>query len=95
MSKNTKDRVKFSRKLVALPTWMKIYIVIHVSNLKPYLNNIQSRNIIAKPRIDLKQKENKEAKVILAKKVRKVRRSVQNVRELFVKWKNLPTEETN
>lgn len=74
---------------------MKIYIVIHVSNLKPYLNNIQSRNIIAKPRIDLKQKENKEAKVILAKKVRKVRRSVQNVRELFVKWKNLPTEETN
>ena len=41
---------------VALPTWMKIHQVIHVSNLKPYHSdpNDEQRNVITRPSIDLK-----------------------------------------
>ena len=43
---------------VALPTWMKIHPVIHVSNLKSYHPDPDDdqRNVITRPSIDLKQR---------------------------------------
>jgi len=82
---------------VALPTWMKIYPVIHVSNLKPYHPdpNDDSRNATVRPDIDLKHTCEKEVEEILADRVRKVGRPVRRVLEFLVKWRNLPAEETS
>ncbi|TYK22323.1 uncharacterized protein E5676_scaffold1428G00330 [Cucumis melo var. makuwa] len=82
---------------VALPTWMKIYPVIHVSNLKSYHQDTEDlqRNIVTHPIIDLSQKEDKDVKEILAKRVRRGRRPARRIHEYLVKWKNLPVEETS
>ena len=82
---------------VALPTWMKIHPVIHVSNLKPYYQDPDDmqRNAIARPAINLSQKESKEVEEILAERVRKGRRPTRRIHEYLVKWKNLPVEETS
>ena len=82
---------------VALPTWMKIHPVIHVSNLKPYYQDPDDmqRNAIARPAINLSQKESKEVEEILAERVRMGRRPTRRIHEYLVKWKNLPVEETS
>ncbi|KAA0053608.1 reverse transcriptase [Cucumis melo var. makuwa] len=82
---------------VALPTWMKIYPVIHVSNLKPYHQDAEDlqRNIVTRPIIDLSQKEDKDVKEILVEQVRRGRRPTRRIHEYLVKWKNLPVEETS
>ncbi|KAA0063945.1 reverse transcriptase [Cucumis melo var. makuwa] len=82
---------------VALPTWMKIYPVIHVSNLKPYHQDTEDlqRNIVTRPIIDLSQKEDKDVEEILAERVRRGRRPARRIHEYLVKWKNLPVEETS
>ena len=82
--------------IVALPTWMKIHPIIHVSNLKPYHPNPDDnqRNVITRPTIDLKQTNSKEIEEILVNKVRKIGRPVRRIYECLVKWKNLPTKET-
>ncbi|KAA0060750.1 reverse transcriptase [Cucumis melo var. makuwa] len=82
---------------VALPTWMKIYPVIHVSNLKPYHQDTEDlqRNIVTRPIIDLSQKEDKDVEEILVERVRRGRRPTRRIHEYLVKWKNLPMEETN
>ena len=69
---------------VALPTWMKIYPVSHVSNLKPYHPNPNDdqRNVITRPSIDLKQRDNKEIEEILADRVRKIGRPIRTIRVL-------------
>ncbi|KAL0554684.1 hypothetical protein IC582_008611 [Cucumis melo] len=61
---------------VALPTWMKIYPVIHVSNLKLYHQDTEDlqQNIVTRPIIDLSQKEDKDVEEILAERVKKGRR---------------------
>ena len=76
---------------------MKIHPVIHVSNLKPYHSDPDDdqRNVITRPSIDLKQRDNKEIEEILANRVRKIGRPVGTIHEFIVKWKNLPMEETN
>ena len=63
---------------VALPTWMKIHPVIHVSNLKPYHPNPDDdqRNIITRLSIDLKQRDSTEIEEILAERDRKIGRPV-------------------
>ncbi|TYK28654.1 reverse transcriptase [Cucumis melo var. makuwa] len=55
---------------VVLPTWMKIYPVIHVSNLKPYHQDTEDlqRNIVTRPIIDLSQKEDKDVEEILTER---------------------------
>ena len=82
---------------VALPTWMKIHPVIHVSNLKPYYQDPDDmqRNAIARPAINLSQKESKEVEEFLAERVRMGRRPTRRIHEYLVKWKNLPVEETS
>ncbi|KAA0067362.1 reverse transcriptase [Cucumis melo var. makuwa] len=82
---------------VALPTWMKIYPVIHVSNLKSYHQDTEDlqQNIVTRPIIDLNQKEDKEVEEILAERVRRGRRPARRIHEYLVKWKNLPVEETS
>ena len=81
----------------ALPIWMKIHQIIHMSNFKPYHPdpNDDQRNVITRPSIDLKQRDNKEIEEILAGRVRKIERPVQTIHEFLVKWKNLPMEETS
>ena len=61
---------------VALPTWMKIHLVIHVSNLKPYHldQDHDSHNFIIRVGITLKQKDIKEVTEILVDRVKKVGR---------------------
>ena len=68
---------------VALPTWMKIHPVIHVSNLKSYHPdpNDDQRNATTIRSIDLKTKNIKEVEAILTDRVRKVGRPVQRIRE--------------
>ncbi|TYJ97412.1 reverse transcriptase [Cucumis melo var. makuwa] len=82
---------------VALPTWMKIYPVIHVSNLKPYHQNTEDlqQNVVICLIIDLSQKEDKDVEEILAERVRRGRRPTRRIHEYLVKWKNLPVEETS
>ncbi|KAA0051359.1 reverse transcriptase [Cucumis melo var. makuwa] len=82
---------------VALLTWMKIYPVIHVSNLKPYHQDTEDlqQNIVTRPIIDLSQKEDKDVEEILAEQVRRGRRPARRIHEYLVKWKNLPVEETS
>ncbi|TYK01597.1 reverse transcriptase [Cucumis melo var. makuwa] len=82
---------------VVLPTWMKIYPVIHVSNLKSYHQDTEDlqRNIVTRPIIDLSQKEDKDVEEILAERVRRGRRPTRRIHEYLVKWKNLPVEETS
>ena len=82
---------------VALPTWMKIYPVIHVSNLKPYHQDTEDlqRNVITCPIIDLSQKKDKDVEEILAGRVRRGRRPTRRIHEYLVKWKNLYVEETS
>ncbi|TYK31116.1 reverse transcriptase [Cucumis melo var. makuwa] len=82
---------------VALLTWMKIYPVIHVSNLKPYHQDTEDlqRNIVTRPIIDFSQKEDKDVEEILAERVRRGRRPARRIHEYLVKWKNLPMEETS
>ncbi|KAA0054053.1 reverse transcriptase [Cucumis melo var. makuwa] len=82
---------------VALPTWMKIYPINHVSNLKPYHQDTEDlqRNIVTRPIIDLSQKEDKDVEEILAERVRRGRRPARRIHEYLVKWKNLPMEETS
>ncbi|TYK11030.1 reverse transcriptase [Cucumis melo var. makuwa] len=55
---------------VTLPTWMKIYPVIHVSNLKSYHQDTQDlqRNVVTRPIIDLSQKEDKDVEEIMAER---------------------------
>ncbi|KAA0053470.1 reverse transcriptase [Cucumis melo var. makuwa] len=82
---------------VALPTWMKINPIIHVSNLKPYHQDTEDlqQNIITRPIIDLSQKEDKDVEEILAERVKRDRRPARRIHKYLVKWKNLPVEETN
>ena len=82
---------------VALPTWMKVHPIIHVSNLKPYHPDPDDdqQNIITKPSIDLKQRDNKEIEEILVERVRKIGRPARTIHEFLIKWKNLPMEETS
>ena len=82
---------------VAVPTWMTIHPVILLSNLKPYHPNPddEEQNVIMRPSIDPKQRDNKEIEEILVDKVRKIGRLVRKIREFLFKWKNLPTEETS
>ena len=76
---------------------MKIHLVIHVSNLKPYHldPNDDQRNAITRSSIDLKTKDIKEVETILADRVRKIGRPAWRIHEFLVKWKNLPTEENS
>ncbi|KAA0067731.1 reverse transcriptase [Cucumis melo var. makuwa] len=82
---------------VALPTWMKIYPVIHVSNLKPYHQDTEDlqQNVVICLIIDLSQKEDKDVEEILAERVRRGRRPTRRIHEYLIKWKNLPVEETS
>ena len=76
---------------------MKIYPVIHVSNLKLYHQDTEDlqQNIVTRPIIDLSQKEDKDVEEILAERVRRGRRPARRIHEYLVKWKNLPVEETS
>ena len=67
-------RVGSTSYRVALPTWMKIHLVIHLSNLKPCHQDPDDMqcNVVVRPTIDLSQKEDKEIEEILAERVRKV-----------------------
>ncbi|TYJ96944.1 reverse transcriptase [Cucumis melo var. makuwa] len=89
-------KVRNTSYRVALPTWMKIYPVIHASNLKLYHQNTEDlqQNVVIRPIIDLSQKEVKDVEEILAKRVRKGRRLTRKIHEYLIKWKNLPVEET-
>ncbi|KAA0032953.1 reverse transcriptase [Cucumis melo var. makuwa] len=82
---------------VALPIWMKIYPVIHVSNLKLYHQDTEDlqQNIVTRPIIDLSQKKDKDVEEILVERVRRGRRPTQRIHEYLVKWKNLYVEETS
>ncbi|TYK04961.1 reverse transcriptase [Cucumis melo var. makuwa] len=82
---------------VSLPAWMKIHSLVHVSNLKPYHQDLDDKhhNNCVQPSVDLKQKEKKEVEEILAGKVRKGRRPTRGIHEFLVKWKNLLVKETS
>ena len=71
---------------VELPTWMKIYPVIHVSNLKPYHQDLEDmqQNVILRPIINLSQKEGKDVEEILAERVRKGQRTTKRIHEYLV-----------
>ncbi|TYK16926.1 reverse transcriptase [Cucumis melo var. makuwa] len=72
---------------VALPTWMKIYPVIHVSNLKPYHQDIEDlqQNVVIRPIIDLSQKEDKDVEELLAERVTRSGRPTRRIDEYLVK----------
>ena len=76
---------------------MKIHLVIHVNNLRPYHPdpNYDHHNVVVRLEIDLKHSDEKEVEEILADKVRKVGKPARRVHEFLVKWKNLPMEETS
>lgn len=59
---------------VTLLAWMKIHLVIHVSNLKPYQPNLDDDryNAAVRPDIDLEHLDEKEVEEILVVRVRKV-----------------------
>ncbi|KAA0044657.1 reverse transcriptase [Cucumis melo var. makuwa] len=82
---------------VALPTLMKIYPIIHVSNLKPYHQDTENlqQNVVIRPIIDLSQKEDKDVEEILVERVTRSRRPTRRIHEYLVKWNNLPMEESS
>ena len=56
-----------------------------MSNLKPYHPDLDDdqRNVITRPSIDLKQRDNKEIEEIQANRVRKIGRPVWTIREFL------------
>ena len=76
---------------------MKIYPIIHVSNLKLYRQDIGDLqwNVVICPIIDLSQKEDKDVEEILTERVRRGRGPTRRIHEYLAKWKNLLVEETS
>ena len=72
---------------VVLPGWMKIHLVVHVSNLKPYHQDLddKQRNDCVRPSVNLKQMKKKEVEEILADRVRKGRRPTRRIHEFLIK----------
>lgn len=70
---------------VMLSAWMKIHPV-HVSNLKPYLQDLddKQRNDDVRPSVDLKQKEDKQVKEIIVDRERKGSRPTRRIHEFLV-----------
>ena len=74
---------------------MKIHLVIHVSNLKPYHLDIEdpSHNQPTRPKVNLSRLEKKVVDDILAER-EFITRGCQ-IKEFLMKWRGLRDEETN
>ena len=78
-----------------LPTRMRIYPVIHVSNLKPYhpYNKNHQHNQVTRPLVVMKDSSKKEVEEILVERTRHIGKPKHNLQEFLFKWKELPEEE--
>lgn len=79
---------------VALPTRMKIYPVIHVSNLRPYHQDAEDlqQNVVIRLIINLNRQKDKDVEGILTERETKDRRLTRRIHEYLVKWTDLPVE---
>ena len=86
------EKVRRTSYRLQLPTWMKINLVIHVSNLKLYHldDDDHQCNQVIQPPVTMKDSSKKEVEEILVERTHRINKPRQNIQEFLVKWKGLP-----